>query len=65
MLLHPLEEREHGVRGGQPLVRGRLGQMVANDAEGEGHALQRGDGVLVGDVVTGEDDADAGRSEHA
>ncbi len=32
--------------------------MVADDTEGEGHSLQRVDGVLVGHVVAGEDDPD-------
>jgi len=37
-------------------VKMRLGQVVADDAEGEGHPLQRVDGVLVGHVVAGKDD---------
>ena len=60
MLLDPFEEGEDGVRGGQPAVGARLGQMVADHAEGEGHALQGRDRVLVGHVVTGEDDLDPG-----
>ena len=36
----------------------RLGQVVADDAEGEGHPLQRVDGVLVGHVVADKDDPD-------
>ena len=59
MPLHPLEERQDGVGRRQPLVGGRLGQVVADDPEGEGHALQGVDGVLVGDVITGEDYSDS------
>ncbi len=40
------------------LVKLRLGQVVADDTEGEGHPLQGIDGVLVGHVVAGEDDPD-------
>ena len=58
MLFHPLEQGEHGIGGGQSLVRRRLGQVMAYDSEGKGHALQGRDGVLVRHVVAGEDDAD-------
>ncbi len=39
----------------------KLGQVVADDTEGEGHSLQGVDGVLVGHVIAGEDDPN---SEH-
>jgi hypothetical protein len=54
VFLDPLQEGQDGVGGRQSLVGGRLGQVVAHDPEGEGHALQRVNGVLVGDVVAGE-----------
>ena len=57
--LHPLEECEDRVGRGQPLVRGRLRHVIADDAEGEGHPLQGRDGVLVGHVVAGEQNADS------
>ena len=60
MSLHPLEEREHGVGGRQPLVCGRLGQVVAHDPERVSQALQRDDGVLVSDVIADIDDPNPG-----
>ena len=58
--LHPLEERKDGVGGRQPLVCGRLGQVVAHDPERVSQALQRDDGVLVSDVIADIDDPNPG-----
>ncbi len=60
VLLHPLEEGEHGIRAGQSFLGRRLGEMWARHAEGVGHTLQRRDGVLVCCVVTRVDDPDPG-----
>ena len=57
--LHPLQQGEDGVGGGQPLVGGGLCQVMTDDAEGEGHPLQRVDRVLVRLVVAGENNSDS------
>ena len=57
--LHPLQKGEDRVCGRKSLVGRRLGEVVADDPEGEGHALQGVDRVLVCLVVAGKNDSDS------